>query len=325
MNKKVMVSLAAAFMVALAGCSGAADAQAQFEAAANTMKEVSSANQTCTLDVKIIQEDAPQVSFFAKTITSAYSDGGNNGFTKLDAKQLGEGQTIQVLFKDGAMYQEIEGGRFVELNEDSVNAAKADMLQLYRYKLPTKLAENKDNLENVSVKKQDGASIVSCSVKEEAAHDFAQYFFIDFIVGDEEVLEENKKEMLENMKVQREMLPEEERAQYTDEKLMEMAAAQIDGFKQNYVNLFDAMEVSGIKYEGKMENGTVTSQTVQADAVYRGQSYHLVFTDEFSNVNAEADMSEMPQMNEENIITMEQYQQEMMMMQMMLMQMQQAQ
>ncbi|MBR5484926.1 MAG: hypothetical protein IKV41_00245 [Oscillospiraceae bacterium] len=325
MNKKVLVCLAAALTFAFAGCSGAADAQAQFEAAAKSMKEVTGANQICTLDVDIIQEDAPQVSFFDKTITSAYCNSGADGFTRLEAKQFGESQHIEVLFKDGGMYQAIEGGRFVALNEENVNAAKADMLQLYRYKLPAKLAENKDNLENVSVKKQDGASIVSCSVKEEAAHDFAQYFFIDFIVGDEEVLEENKKEMLETMKEQREMLPEEERAQYTDEKLMEMAAAQIDGFKQNYLNLFDAVEVSNIQYEGKMENGMIASQKVQADAVYRGQSYHMVFTDEFSNINAEADMSEMPQMNEENIITMEQYQQEMMLMQMMLMQMQQAQ
>lgn len=327
MKKTVAAALAAMLSAAMifTGCSDASSKEAvqTLTDAAAKMEEIQSANQVSTLDIQLVQEGAPQVDFFNKKITAQYTDGGANGTVELEGEQLRQAQNISVLFKDGVMYQNVDGMRYVSMPDEPVTAGSADMLQMYKHKLPAKLAELGEKMDNLSQKEENGAVIITGEVSGEAAAELGRYFFLDFLVGDEEMLEQNRADMMERLKAQRDSLPEEEKAQYTDEVLEKMVQEQMDAYTQHYDSIFAAIALESVQYEGRLENGFLTSQKVTAQASYQEMNYSLEFTDTLTDVDTLSQV-ELPELTEENTMTIQEYQEEMMMMQMFMQQIQQA-
>ncbi|MEG1869970.1 MAG: hypothetical protein RR205_03885, partial [Oscillospiraceae bacterium] len=314
MNKFIKDSVAAALCITLmmTGCSSSGKSKETLKTASETNLAITAVNQTSSLEVQMAQKDAPMVDIFEKTVTVAYKDGGKTGTGALHGKQMGDEQNIDVMFIDGIMYQKVDDTRYIKLELPEINAANVDAMQAYTNRLPLKISELENTKEQKYTSSKDGDNtVITNEISGETAKEFAGFLYVDFILGDEIAREESKKAMIADYKNY--LATQEDAPKYTDEELNGIADEQVKSQLNAANEIVDNITINKMTYTATVDSkGIAVKQVLSADIISNETNFILTFTDTLENANGEPKIK-LDELNEETLITFEEYQQEMMM------------
>ncbi|MEG2038533.1 MAG: hypothetical protein RRZ73_02270 [Oscillospiraceae bacterium] len=318
MKKFIKASLAVVLCLSMmmTGCSSSTKSIETLKTASETTTGLTAVQQVSSLKVQMAQKDAPTVDVFEKTVTVAYKDNGKTGTGTLHGEQMGDEQNIDVMFIDGVMYQKVDDKRYIKLELPDITAANVDAMQGYTTRLPLKISELENTKELKYSSKKDGENtIITNEITGETAKELAKFLYVDFTLGDEITREQSKKAMIADYKNY--LATQEDAPKYTDEELNGIADEQVKSQIDAANGMIDNTEINKMTYTATINStGMVVKQVMSADIVNNETNLLLTFTDTLENINGEPKI-ELAELNDETLISFEEYQQEMMMQQFM--------